>query len=274
MNNFLKLVHFELKRFSKLYMGLIAIIAVAQLLIALIIVNMYASDINRMLAQGKSSFEILGKMGKMSIGNIMNNNLFYMTLMVGAIPLIIYMFFIWYRDWFGKSSFIYRLLMLPTNRMNLFYSKAVAMFLFIFGLVAVQVLLLQVEHWIIGAIVPRDYNSNLDFLNLIDGSPLTVILPPTLEQFFLSYGVGAMLLVTLFTAVLLERSFRLRGIVIAILYCVVAGVVFFIPLFIQNLTEGYFYHKEEVWALIVSGLVVTICGITLSNYLLKRKITV
>ena len=37
---------------------------------------------------------------------------------------MIYVFFIWYRDWLGKYTFAYRLLMLPTTRINIYFAKA------------------------------------------------------------------------------------------------------------------------------------------------------
>ena len=38
--------------------------------------------------------------------------------------LIIYVFFIWYRDWLGKNTFAYRLLMLPTDSNEYLFSES------------------------------------------------------------------------------------------------------------------------------------------------------
>ena len=43
--------------------------------------------------------------------------------MLCGVILIIYVFFIWYRDWLGKNTFIYRLLMLPTARIQCLFGK-------------------------------------------------------------------------------------------------------------------------------------------------------
>ena len=49
-----------------------------------------------------------------------------------VVVLIIYVFFIWYRDWLGKNTFIYRLLMLPTARIQCLFSKGDNDFTFCF----------------------------------------------------------------------------------------------------------------------------------------------
>ena len=59
------------------------------------------------------------------------------------VALIFYCFIIWYRDWFGKNTFAYRLLMLPTSRLNLYIAKATTILLFILGLLADTVIALS-----------------------------------------------------------------------------------------------------------------------------------
>src|SRR5690625_1417433 len=67
------------------------------------------------------------------------------TIAIGVAAILFYIFFIWYRDWFARNTFIYRLRMLPTSRMNIFFTKVATIMLTVFGLVAFQLLLLNVD---------------------------------------------------------------------------------------------------------------------------------
>ena len=83
--------------------------------------------------------------GTMSFLNISKSVWFMGPIIVCGVTLIIYVFFIWYRDWLGKNTFSYRLLMLPTARINVYLAKATTILLYVLGLVALQLLLLPIE---------------------------------------------------------------------------------------------------------------------------------
>src|SRR5699024_2551778 len=63
---------------------------------------------------------------------------------IGVAALLFYMFFIWYRDWFARNAFIYRLLTLPTSRMNVYFAKLTTIILTVIGLVAYQIAVIKV----------------------------------------------------------------------------------------------------------------------------------
>ena len=89
--------------------------------------------------------EFIEHYGKMSFLNFSQSAWFLGPIAVCGVTLIIYVFFIWYRDWFGKNTFSYRLLMLPTARINVYLAKATTILLYVLGLVALQLLLLPIE---------------------------------------------------------------------------------------------------------------------------------
>ena len=87
----------------------------------------------------------------------MNSGWFGIPIIFCIAMLMIYVFFIWYRDWFGKNTFIYRLLMLPTERITIYFSKLTAILFFVLGLVALQIVLMLIEIQIINSIVSADF---------------------------------------------------------------------------------------------------------------------
>ena len=62
-------------------------------------------------------------MGLFSFLILHKSDVVYGTISSVHVVLIIYVFFIWYRDWFGKNTFIYRLFMLPTARINVYLQR-------------------------------------------------------------------------------------------------------------------------------------------------------
>lgn len=273
---FLKLVNFELNRFSKFYYLLVVAIILIQLSLAAYIVNDYMRMLKASLKSGQTMPDFLDSNGNISILNVTETNLFMVSVMLGVLVLGIYLFFIWYRDWFGKHTFIYRLLTLPASRMNMYFAKAAAILLMIFGLLAVQVFLLHIIALMIETWVPGNYRSEFNFYHLMEASQLNIVLPHSFIGFLCSYGAGLVVLFTLFTSILLERSYRLRGVILGGIYAAVAIFVFTIPLWYTGLSEEgvLLYPDEERLAMFATGLVVVIGSILLSRYLLKHKITV
>lgn len=274
MKNYLKLVHFEIKRFWKLYAVLAALIALGQLAIVFFSAREYVSNFRTEVIVATPDGSGSGNISSFTLTNIIDSPIFLLTIMLGVSVLVIYMFFIWYRDWFGKNTFAYRLLMMPTNRMNIFYAKGTSIFLLIFGLVAMQALLVIMEQGIIDLIVPQDYIVNLGIVKMVDSSMLGILLPGTMGRFFVNYGLGLVALITVFSAILLERSYRMRGVILAIIYCLASGFISFLPLIVQSYSRNYFYEKELLLMEIGSCLIVLIMGLLLSRYLINRKITV
>ncbi|WLV25072.1 hypothetical protein QR721_02195 [Aciduricibacillus chroicocephali] len=273
MINYMKLVHFEVKRFWKLYAGLALLIVLGQLAIVFFGAKQYKNMLKNTVVDtidGRTG----GEIPSLSITNIIDSPIFLLTIMLGAAVLIIYMFFIWCRDWFGKNTFAYRLLMLPTNRMNLFFAKGTAIFLFVFGLVAMQVILVIIEQGIINSIVPKDFIDDLGFINSLNQSMLGVLIPATITGFLINYGLGLVVLITVFTVVLLERSYRVRGIIMAVIYCIATGFIILLPLLIQDWSRNYFYSGELLLMEIIFCALLVLCGLLISRYLLNRKITV
>jgi hypothetical protein len=146
MSRYLKLVNFEFNRFLKLYLVLIGATILLQIVGVFASSQSYLNRANDLLYKELMPKEtFIEQYGTLSFINITQTTWFMGPITLCIIALIIYVFFIWYRDWFGKNTFIYRLLMLPTNRLNIYLAKATTILLFILGLLAVQLLLFPIE---------------------------------------------------------------------------------------------------------------------------------
>lgn len=280
MNNYLKLVNFELGRFIKIYFILAGITIASQLIGAVRVAKNYMNLFNEEIyTSGMTTEQFIEQYGHLSLLDLQYSQWFNLPIIFAAAVLIIYSFFIWYRDWLGKNTFIYRLLMLPTARLNIYLAKASAIFLMVLGLVALQVILLNVGSNILKWMVPANLRVDLGIMefieNAIGGLTVGIIIPTSFTQFLIHYGVGFMVVFILFTAILFERSYRFKGIAYGIGYAIVAFVVFFAPFVVEMiLGKSYLYPIELFILEVLLWVVVTGMSIWVSNYLLNKKVTV
>lgn len=274
MNNYLKLVNFEVKRFLKIFIFLISAVVITQIIGAIISSNAFLDEVKTLMRQQKlTESEYILQYSGYSLHNFLNTGFFQISVIFAATVLVIYVFFIWYRDWLGKSSFIYRLLMLPTERRNVYFAKLTAILLFVLCLVGIQVVLLEVAEQIIQWIVPEHLRVNHDVIAIYSYEILTLLYPQTLLQFVLNYGLGITIVAVVFTGILFERSYHLKGVILAAFYIAVSVAVIIAPIIIQN-NINYFYEQEIILLTIVCSILAFAAAIFTANHLLKQKITV
>ena len=277
MKNYLKLVHFELNRFIKIYVTLIGVTIISQFTGIFLQSRNHAAFVNQTLQEESLSIkQFFINYSPFTMVNITNSGWFVIPIVFSAAALVFYSFFIWYRDWFGKNAFIYRLLMLPTNRINLFFSKLTSIFLMVLGLVAIQLILLPIESALFNNLLPDYLRYNLSTQTIISSSEyLTFLFPNSFIQFLIHYGVGLLILIVLFTIILFERSFHFKGILYGGLFGAGTLVLMLSSFIIQaKLNAYYLYPSENVAIELILGLAIASLCIWVSHYLLNKKITV
>jgi len=275
MKRFLKLVNFEFNRFFKIYLVLIGMTIIFQLVGLFFQARSYLSKANKLIYEDlMPKEEFLNMYGPMTMHSFMNSLWFAGPIAICIVTLLIYVFFIWYRDWLGKNTFIYRLLMLPTNRINIYLSKAVTILLFVLGLVALQLILFTIESEMLTWLVPDDLRLDLSLLQITSYPYLFLLFPKTLFEFVIFYGIGMIAVLSLFTFIIFERSFRLKGIVVGAIYLAISFGILILPLFTDIMMNGYFYPMELFLLEVLAALVVISGSVWTSYYLLNHKIRV
>ena len=277
MKSYLKLVNFELERFIKIYLVLIGLTIISQIAGVIVKSRGYLSEANQAInVDSMSKEQFLEQFGQMSMG-LFTQSLWFMGPIALCIAALIFnCFFIWYRDWFGKNTFIYRLLMLPTARLHVFLAKVSTIFLLVIGLISIQLLLLPLASMILKFIVPIDFRLDMGISEIISNSRyLLILIPDSFVQFMINYGIGFMAVFIIFTAILFERSFRLKGILLGIVYSVLSIIVFLFPLLLEIfLGVNYLYPTELFVIEIILGIIVICASIWMSNYLINKRVTV
>lgn len=276
MKNYLKLVNFEISRFFKLYLVLIGLTFVCQFVGAIIVSKGYMNRSDQVMYENQLSVsQYIKEYGTFSFHQFVFSEWFVIPIFFCIAMLMIYVFFIWYRDWFGKNTFIYRLLMLPTERINIYFAKLTAIMLLVLGLIALQLLSISIEIQITNSIVPVDFRTYFSFFDEIYNLEIWGWLyPNTFIEFILVYGVGLIFVAILFTAILFERSYGLKGIFYSIIYGLLSFGFFIVPLVLNGIYSNYFYTLEIFFMELVTSIIVLGSAIWIANYLLKHKIRV
>ncbi|RPF55285.1 hypothetical protein [Aquisalibacillus elongatus] len=277
MRNFLKLTNFEFNRISKLLFSLMGFVLLIQLIGVFFEVWMYNNRIDSLMTENQmTEAQALNQVGELSFAMVMYSMFFLGPIFISVGAMLFYIFLIWYREWFGKNTFIYRLLMLPTERINIFFSKLVTIVVATLTLVGFQFLALLIENSIFNALVSDPFLSEMNVVNLISQDPLiSMIFPHSLDGILLVYGFGAVIVGVLFTAILLERSYRIKGIAAAILYAIVVSALLASPFAVNELLlNGYMYPGEILFTFAVMALLVLMVSIVISRKLLNDKIRV
>ena len=220
MKSYLKLVNFEFNRFFKLYAVLLAITVVSQITGIIVTARSYVAKVNELVGKGvMPKGEFLEQYGRFSFYDFSQTLWFGGPVFLSITALLIYVFFIWYRDWIGKNTFSYRLFMLPVARIQIYLAKLTTILLCVFGLVGLQLLLFPAESKIIGWIVPAEFRMDLLVNEMAGYRFLATFFPSSFTEFVLYYGVGIGAVAVVFTAILFERCYRVKGIVYGLLFC-------------------------------------------------------
>nr|WP_304213937.1 hypothetical protein [Fredinandcohnia onubensis] len=276
MNRFLKLVNFEFSRFLKLYLILFGITVLCQMVGVIFEARRYVGRANKAIYEDLlSKSDFISHYGTMTIFRFSETLWFLGPIVLAGVTLLIYVFFIWYRDWLGKNTFSYRLLVLPTARLNIYLAKATTVLLLVLGLIALQLILVPVEMQIIKWLVPDEFRTDFSIATLSNHYYLGILFPMTIADFILIYGVGIVGVCVVFTAILFERSYRLKGIFFGILYAAVSILVFFAPILVNEFILGQYFYENELFYMEIGTCLLTLAGaIWIGNYLMNKKLRV
>ena len=228
----------------------------SQLIGAGIISQTYMKNAKQLMAENQLSMsQYVEQYGTFSFDRFTDSEWFLFANLFCIAMLMIYVFFIWYRDWFGKNTFIYRLFMLPTERIAIYFAKLTTIMLLVLGLIALQILLILMEKQIVNKIIPIDLQSNFSIYASSTLNMWRWLYPTSFTEFILVYALGLLFVAVIFTAILIERSYGLKGIFTLFLWLTVTWGIF-APILLVNVYTNYFYPLEIFLMVLVTSMIV------------------
>ncbi|MDK2562132.1 hypothetical protein QOZ84_01115 [Romboutsia sedimentorum] len=267
MNKILTLYNIEFKRIYKLYFTLLGLLLVGN-------IGIVAKQLHRQVniaaskAKAKASMELLKSslvkngLWEGGIGDIY----LFTTIILGIAVMfcLIYCIVIWYRDFVGKNKTAYTLFMLPNNKFAIYISKAITIVVMIYGVIMTQILSWIIEANIIKMLCNIDmYQIKYIILHL---RPRHLIQPYLLD-FIMVDVIGVILAVlVIFTAVMIQRSFKIKGMILAIIYTL-ASILIYVFLI------RYAGYSDKILVLhSIYYIALFTISTTLSYYLINKKI--
>lgn len=271
MVKFIRLLEFELGRLLRFLIPTIMISAVMQFIAMFSTITRYKDYL-------KQSLESNMPMENFSMHDVTISGLFQIAILMVPLLFVFYSLFTWYREWLGKNTFIYRLLMLPIHRMSIFFSKALSFliggvlaFITQFGLYAIISVIFK------NAIQP-EYFTAVNIHNVQHPYEMIqrTLFPTTGFEFLHTYGFAFAALLVFFTAILMERSFGIKGLI--------AGIIYFIAYFMGYFSINILYAIESLPFIIRHShifliqlaymILVMMISSLISHLLLKNKVRV
>jgi hypothetical protein len=278
MNRFFKLFHYELHRFRWIYSALLLVTLLSQFIGLYLFVRNYINMADeRMVRESLSRSGYAAKYGILDFTQFSSSSLWFMApIALCVVTLLLYVFLIWYRDWVGKNMFIYRLLMLPTSRRNIYLAKASVILCLVVALIAFQLLVLSLQNMMFNMLVPSEFRGLTSVAEIVRGNPvLRILIPNTFLEFVIYYAAGVIGVVIVFTGILIERSYRLKGLIGGILYSITVAVIFLSPIIIsETWLINYIYPVELLVIEAVTGITIFCVSLWISFFLLNKKVTV
>lgn len=272
-----KLIFFECNRVSKTYFILLTGMFVSQVLGFYVMSKGYMSNVNHHLhGYGLNTSSIHEVLGIFTPEIVIQSVWVTGPLIICMGAMLAYTFLIWYRDWYGPHTFIYRLLMLPVERVYIFLGKAISLLIMVAGIIAFQLFILYIGKWIITWNVPVDFRSSL-FINdmVLSFNYLTIFFPFTMMNFFTLFGGMFVSITVIFTAILLERSYAKKGILMGLSYIVAAIIVVALPSIVEMILQrAYVYPAEMFWIEVGLFMLVGYVSMRMSVRLLNERIHV
>jgi len=233
MKKYLLLTNEELKRTAKPYLIVVAVLMLFEFILTAAVTKMHEVKIEAFMREnGVSMQEAVDAYGKSSFAQVVASGPFLLILGAGMMVILIGAFVIWYRDWFGKTNYIYRLLLLPGSRSSIYFAKLTTIVLLMFGFVTVQWLMFFVLTPLHDLLLPPELFEQVSIATMLERSGLMYLYDFYLPNFVLIYLFALLVIVFIFALVLIERSYRKGKKLIRIfLQFVILGAVYGVTLF-------------------------------------------
>ncbi|MFP7332214.1 hypothetical protein SFC23_02475 [Shouchella clausii] len=270
---FLSLLHFEWQRVSKVYFCLFGLVSAIQLIAIYVLASTKTANLTNEALITNVPLEQIAESYSIRWDSLYGGLPIIGSIMMAIAIMLAYSLLIWYRDWFSKNNVITRLLMLPINRAQLFAAKLLLLFLLVLGLVALQIVLVTIGNKIIEAVVPSElFLAPLSMAQIMQTNRLfSLLIPLDPFVFVLAYGLGFAFLTALFSAILLERSFRVKGALLGALY--LAFVFWLNSFFFISDLYSHVFPSEALLIAVATGLTTIVLSSWLSIYLIRKKVS-
>jgi hypothetical protein len=182
-----------------------------------------------MIDQSLTLQEYVKANGQVTIMNLYDVSNFLPVYLIGGLILIIAMFYLWYKEWFGVSKRIYMLLSLKGSRISIILSKWISIIiatLIYFGIIIASI---YIGVFMMNQILPNEIFNSMNISDILVLTELNSLLPINIQNLSYDLLFASALFLGISVIVLLNRtSKKILGTIIGSIYCIVLLVMFII----------------------------------------------
>ncbi|WP_215192378.1 hypothetical protein [Exiguobacterium sp. s7] len=267
--NLLKLIGWEVERMTKPYLILITLLVVVQF-----------GWLGFFLWSETNMYEEIRRTGTpdyiLTFANYLGGMAFILSIGVAVTAMIFFSFWIWYRDFQGRGTFMMRLLLMPQQRMLVFGAKLVTMMLMILGLFSVQWIALKLQYiafssWFDSQMIPM--RGSFEQAIGYDGA-LSIMYPASIVNFIIHQVLIVIIILFVFTFVLIERSLWQRTMWSSIIAMLMLGTLIVVPMTALFFLENRLFMDEMMLVIGLGLMAWMMAAVWISRRYLMKKLSV
>ena len=248
MKKFIMLLNEELKRGAKFYLIALVGLVVLEFISVVYEIKSYQSNVEEYMRVDRISqmeaVRLAG--GPFNFGNA--TSYFQYIIAIAMMLILLLAFQIWYRDWFGESKYIYRLLMLPGKRTAILMSKLTAVILTIASFIGIQWIVLLLSGSLFKWLMPEDLMESKRVFG--ENRFISMFYTFNIADTFIILLVSTLVVSFVFLIILIERSYRKR---LAILHVVMDVVLLIVPLvgLVYFFENTHFLYPDQITTFVI-----------------------
>ncbi|WP_214754250.1 hypothetical protein [Exiguobacterium sp. s16] len=267
--NLLKLIGWEVERMTKPYLILITLLVVVQF-----------GWLGFFLWSETNMYEEIRRTGTpdyiLTFANYLGGMAFILSIGVAVTAMIFFSFWIWYRDFQGRGTFMMRLLLMPQQRMLVFGAKLTTMMLMILGLFSVQWIALKLQYiafssWFDSQMIPM--RGSFEQAIGYDGA-LSIMYPASIVNFIIHQVLIVIIILFVFTFVLIERSLWQRTMWSSIIAMLMLGTLIVVPMTALFFLENRLFMDEMMLVIGLGLMAWMMAAVWISRRYLMKKLSV
>ncbi|MGL4820099.1 MAG: hypothetical protein ACRC5C_08970 [Bacilli bacterium] len=266
---FLTLLELELKKLAPIVLG---IFGTATAMIAYLFYSNIDAEKAQLIGKlaGQTFAEYAAENGPYTLAFFIDSSMWFTVIFffvgLSILGLTLYT---WYKEWFGQSKRIYMLLTLSGSRLQVLGSKLAALTLvfvsyYLFVLVNLYIGGLLMSGLLDAALVGENLVQNALQQSLM----MSFILPGNIADLAYKFAFGVMMMLIMTTFVMMDRSKRVIGALVGVVFGASTVVVFF---YLNTLHLFADEFPIVMWGFV--GIVSAVC-LAISTYLLQKKVSI
>lgn len=270
-NKFIYLLNNEVSKSVKIFISFLILFLLGHIGLFTRVIISINSNIKEYISTGKTLESYVVQNGKCSMSMILDNvgPQIFMVICFGILVIFLYAIIIWLREWFGNNKTVYTLMSLPVSRHSIILSKLICILIMGSTFIATHIIALFIDNFILNTFMASGVIQKEDVLKSFFHSPICEIFPNNLPMFIFMFSIIMCAVLIIFNCVMLERSFRWKGIVLGII-----NIIITVFLYVKVPSMANLFIKETVIYYSLLSIVLILLNYYATSYLLENKVHV